>query len=266
MEGAGAKGSGSLLRLLGSLAGIVGVYLIVAGGQRLGDVVTHEYFLGNLILLGGALSVSLYNILLKRFVVKYGGLIPTFLTMLSGALVLLAAALIATGTRTFEGIANYLERGSDGIEGITFRPDKSHPEGGRFFAVNQFDPPVLVELAVPVRTSEEQFETATIVSAQRVKSAPLSDVLWYPPVDGFLITSALWRSVYVTDSHGIRRRSVRIPGFMQEGIAVLPDGAIVIVQDTGGLLKWMPDHDPFVEAAQSGVKAEEKNEKHEEPQ
>lgn len=168
--------------------------------------------------------------------------------------------------RTFEGNANYLERGSDGIEGITFRPDSSHPEGGRFFAVNQFDPPVLVELAVPVRTSEEQFETATIVSAQRVKSAPLSDVLWYPPVDGFLITSALWRSVYVTDSHGIRRRSVRIPGFMQEGIAVLPDGAIVIVQDTGGLLKWTPDHDPFVEAAQSGVKAEEKNEKHDEPQ
>jgi drug/metabolite transporter (DMT)-like permease len=95
----------SLLRLLGSLAGIVGVYLIVAGGQRLGDVITHEYFWGNLILLGGALSVSLYNILLKRFVVKYGGLIPTFLTMLSGALVLLAAGLIATGTRTFEGIA-----------------------------------------------------------------------------------------------------------------------------------------------------------------
>jgi hypothetical protein len=168
--------------------------------------------------------------------------------------------------RTFEGNANFLERGSDGIEGVTFRPDSTHPEGGRFFAVNQFDPPVLVELAVPLKTSGEQFETATILSAQRVKSAPLSDVLWYPPVDGFLITSALWRSVYVTDSLGIRRRSVKMPGFVQEGIAVLPDGAIVIVQDTGGLLKWTPDGDPFVEADQTGVKAEEKNEKLEKPQ
>jgi hypothetical protein len=55
--------------------------------------------------------------------------------------------------RYFEGDADFLERGGDGIEGLTFVPDPDHPEGGRFFAVNQFDPPALVELAVPLRTS-----------------------------------------------------------------------------------------------------------------
>jgi hypothetical protein len=32
---------------------------------------------------------------------------------------------------------------------------------------------------------------------------------------------------------------------MQEGIALLPDGAVVIAQDTGGLIKWHPPKPPF---------------------
>jgi drug/metabolite transporter (DMT)-like permease len=92
------------LRTLGALAGIAGVYLIVAGGVRLADVLTQEYFWGNLILLGGALSISIYSILLKQYVVKYGGLVPTFLSMLSGTVVLLVAAVVIAGNRVFEGI------------------------------------------------------------------------------------------------------------------------------------------------------------------
>jgi drug/metabolite transporter (DMT)-like permease len=94
----------SVLRTVGALAGVVGVYLIVAGGLQLGSVLTHEYFWGNLILLGGALSISIYSILLKRYVIKYGGLVPTFLSMLSGTVVLLAAAVLITGRHVFHGI------------------------------------------------------------------------------------------------------------------------------------------------------------------
>ena len=147
--------------------------------------------------------------------------------------------------RSFEGDPDFLERGGDGIEGLTFVPDPSHREGGRFFAVNQFDPPALVELAVPLRSSRERFEKARIVAAHRIASPPLSDVLWSPDLRAFLIPSALWRSVYVVDWAGNRQRSVRIPGIMQEGIALLPDGAIVIAQDTGGLIKWYPATAPF---------------------
>jgi drug/metabolite transporter (DMT)-like permease len=94
----------SLLRNLGALAGMLGVYSIVAGGIRLENILTHEFFWGNLILLGGALSISIYSILLKRYVVKYGGFIPTFLSMLSGTVALLIAAVILTGNHPFAGI------------------------------------------------------------------------------------------------------------------------------------------------------------------
>jgi len=150
-----------------------------------------------------------------------------------------------TVDRTFEGNPNFLQRGGDGIEGLTFKPDPTSAEGGRFYAVNQFDPPVLVELEVPIKTSKERFGEAKILSAKRVGSPPLSDVVWFPAINGFLVTSALWRSVYVTDAAGDRTQSVRIPGLMQEGIAALPDGSFVIVQDTGGLIKWNPPDNPF---------------------
>jgi len=147
--------------------------------------------------------------------------------------------------RSFEGDADFLERGGDGIEGLTFVPNPDHREGGRFFAVNQFDPPALVELALPLRSSQERFEKARVVAAHRIASPPLSDVLWSPELRAFLIPSALWRSVYVVDEAGSRRASVRVPGIMQEGIALLPDGAVVIAQDTGGLIKWHPPKPPF---------------------
>jgi hypothetical protein len=153
--------------------------------------------------------------------------------------------------RSFEGDADFLERGGDGIEGLTFVPDPAHREGGRFYAVNQFDPPALVEFALPLRSSRERFEKARIVAAHRVASPPLSDVLWSAELRAFLIASALWRSVYVVDETGMRRASVRVPGIMQEGIALLPDGAVVIAQDTGGLLKWVPSTPPF-ESATAG--------------
>ena len=41
---------------------------------------------------------------------------------------------------------------------------------------------------------------------------------------------------------------MRIPGFLPEGIAPLPDGRFVIAQDSGGLVVWKPDVDPFAAA------------------
>jgi len=156
--------------------------------------------------------------------------------------------------RSFRGDANFLKRGGDGIEGLTFVAEADHAEGGRFFAVNQFDPPVLVELQVPLRSAKEKFEVASIVSAHEVASAPLSGIYWSARSRTFQVVSALWKAVYVLDEHGERLRTVRIPGLMQEGVAPLPDGSFVIAQDTGGLIRWKPATDPFA-VAQAKVDA-----------
>jgi len=155
--------------------------------------------------------------------------------------------------RTYNGDPNYIQRGGDGIEGLTFVPDGANPEGGRFFAVNQYDPPVLVELHVPLKTSKERFDKATVVAAYDIPGAPLSDVMWDDVHHDFLIVSALWRSVYVVDRKGKVRRSVHLPGFMQEGLTRLPGGAFAIAQDTGGLIEWKPVSDPFAPETKQDV-------------
>ena len=151
--------------------------------------------------------------------------------------------------RTFEGNANYLRRGGDGIEGLTFVPSADDPEGGRFYAVNQYDPPVLVELEVPLRSSKERITSAEIRAVWPLGPPPLSDLSWDAPSRSFLVPSALWHSALVVTPEGTKKGSVRLPGFMQEGITRLPDGSFVIAQDSGGLIKWKPEGDPFKAAA-----------------
>lgn len=157
--------------------------------------------------------------------------------------------------RSFQGDPNFLRRGGDGIEGITFVPDATHPDGGRFWAVNQFDPPVLVELAVALKTSKEKFQTARIARAIPVDYAPLSAVTWDPEYHEFLIVSALWKRVVVVDEAGNISGDVRIPAFMPEGIALLPGGDVVIAQDSGGLVSWKPSRDLFHDSAMVGPPA-----------
>jgi len=84
------------LRLAGALLGVAGVAIVVTGGRLNGELLRQEHFLGNLILTGGAVAISLQSILLKRYVARYGGLAVTFLTALSGSL-FLGAGVLATG-------------------------------------------------------------------------------------------------------------------------------------------------------------------------
>ncbi len=86
-------------RLAGALLGLSGVALIVTGGRLGAALLRQEYFLGNLVLTGGAVAVSIQAILLKRFVIRFGSFLPTFLTILAGSLVLAAGVLATSGFR-----------------------------------------------------------------------------------------------------------------------------------------------------------------------
>ena len=101
---------------------------------------------------------------------------------------------------------------------------------------------------MPLTSTGPGVGVAKIVAAWPLDSPPLSDVAWDARVGAFLIPSALWRVVLLVDPDNPSERKVKLPGFMQEGVALLPDGAIVIVQDVGGLLKWTPADDPFAPA------------------
>ena len=62
--------------------GLAGIYLIVSGGSPITGVFSHEHLLGNLLLLVGYLH-------------KYGGLIPTFFSMITGTVLLLVFVAVA---------------------------------------------------------------------------------------------------------------------------------------------------------------------------
>jgi uncharacterized protein YjiK len=161
-------------------------------------------------------------------------------------------------SRAYGGDPNYIHAGGDGIEGITFRPPSSPGGAATVFAVNQYDPPALLELAMPAADAKPG-TPATIRNTWPLKSPPISDVSWEPSLGGFLVVSALWRNASVVSAAGAELRSVHIPGIMQEGIAHLPDGSFVIVQDTGGLLKWKPPSDPFQAQDRAGIDASRAN-------
>lgn len=79
--------------IFGAVTGLFGMFLVTTGGNFTGLAVGGGYFMGNLLLLCAAICMTMYNITLKGYIRTYGGMIPTFFTMLSGSLVLMAVSL-----------------------------------------------------------------------------------------------------------------------------------------------------------------------------
>jgi drug/metabolite transporter (DMT)-like permease len=60
-------------------------------------VLRTQYIAGNVLLLAAALLFSIYSIFVKRYVSRYGGLTPTFLSMATGTVLLIPVLLSGTG-------------------------------------------------------------------------------------------------------------------------------------------------------------------------
>ena len=69
--------------------------------------------------------------------------------------------------RGFQGNPNFLQKQTDnydnGIESIAFVPDENHPEGGTFYVGNQWDPPMIMEVFVPLKSSQAPEAEAKII-------------------------------------------------------------------------------------------------------
>jgi len=94
------KESLSRRQIAGTIIGLSGMVLVTSGGNFSSLNLGEGYVLGNLLLTGAAISMTLYNITLKGYIRTYGGMIPTFFTMLSGSIILFIASFIITDLQT----------------------------------------------------------------------------------------------------------------------------------------------------------------------
>jgi len=81
-------------QLLGVATAFLGMALVASNGLSIEELINSKFFLGNLLLLASALCITVYTIYGKKFIKKYGGMVATFYTVLSGALFLLIISII----------------------------------------------------------------------------------------------------------------------------------------------------------------------------
>ena len=142
--------------------------------------------------------------------------------------------------RAYGGNPEYLERQrnafDNGMESLAFVPDPRHPEGGTFYAGNQWDPPCVVELLVPLRSAVGGAEAKII----RVLPFRMDD----PAAIRYDARTRLLDIVGDADNilaevtlDGRLVRAYAFPGDNQEGLAEDDEGYLYIAQDSGGILK-----------------------------
>ena len=76
-------------KLYGVLMGVAGMVLVVTNGNFTSFALGGTAVLGNLLLIAAAAALSLYSILIKKYVSKFGSLVPTWISMTSGTILLL---------------------------------------------------------------------------------------------------------------------------------------------------------------------------------
>ncbi len=142
--------------------------------------------------------------------------------------------------RKFQGNANFLQKqkGYDqGIESIAFVSDKDHPEGGTFYAGNQWDPSCIIEILVPLRTSRTETAEARII---RVLPFKMDDPggMYYDSKTGHLnVVSDAYNILVEITLEGKLVREFAFLGDNQEGIAKDDEGYLYIAQGLGGIIK-----------------------------
>ena len=143
--------------------------------------------------------------------------------------------------RTFRDDPNFLqkqEEGHDnGIESIAFVCNESHPEGGTFYMGNQWDPPCIMEVLVPLRTTQSEVAEARII---RVLPFEMNDpsAMFYDQKTGLLnIVSDADNILVEITLEGKLIKEYAFLGDKQEGITKDKEGYLYFVQDSGGIIK-----------------------------
>jgi len=136
--------------------------------------------------------------------------------------------------RSYNGDPEYIQKqeGYDnGIESIEFIPDTEHPEGGSFYLGNQWDPPCVMEVLIPLRSCQEPVCEARIL---RVLPVKLDDpaAMHFDTRTGLLnIVSDADNILIEIDLDGKIIKEYAFLGANQEGITIDEQGFLYIAQD-----------------------------------
>ena len=142
--------------------------------------------------------------------------------------------------REFQGNANFLQKqkGYDqGIESIAFVSDKDHPEGGTFYAGNQWDPSCIIEILVPLRTSQAETAEARIIRVLPFKMDDPGGMYYDSKTRHLNVVSDAYNILVEITLEGKLVREFAFLGDNQEGIAKDDEGYLYIAQGLGGIIK-----------------------------
>jgi uncharacterized protein YjiK len=144
-------------------------------------------------------------------------------------------------SREYKGDPNFLQKQIDeydnGIESLAFVPDINHPEGGVFYVGNQWDPPVIMKVRVPLKSSRAAEAEARIIDVLPFKMDDPAG-MYYDSVTRLLNIVDDADNIFVEIT--LEGRLVNQYAFLgdnQEGICVDDEGYLYIAQDRGGILK-----------------------------
>jgi uncharacterized protein YjiK len=147
--------------------------------------------------------------------------------------------------RTYGG-KSLIKKGREGIEGIVFVADESHPEGGVFFIANQAhdlaaeeDISAIFQVALPLRSGKGDAQ----VSIERFFVTGISDMsglAYDAKTEVLYIISDSNNSIFLARTSGVLLKGYALPEFDQEGIAFDANGNAYIARDSGGIIRYAP--------------------------
>jgi uncharacterized protein YjiK len=140
-----------------------------------------------------------------------------------------------------------MDSSGQGLEGITFIPDRRHPEGGTFYVANQSfdldngkDISAIFELDVPLRSKRSDVR---IISHFRPGIIDLSGLYYDSASNCILAISDSTNTILEYSREHMIVQRLSLPGSDQEGLAADGQGYLYVAQDSGGILKlkWLRD-------------------------
>lgn len=128
--------------------------------------------------------------------------------------------------------------GGNGIEGIAFVPGKD-PEDDRVYVCNQYDPPIVMKVALPSKPMGNAVEKhpVPVIGYFKMPVSDLSDMTYHDVRKTLFILSDENNLIMEVTLDGKIMNQWSLPGKDQEGIAFYK-GFMFIGQDSGKILRF----------------------------